>query len=637
MQVRTTILPLVGLFLLSPAMAERKPMAITITAGRIAEPQDNNHLPVNVTTVTSREITNSGAQNLTQALQNLTSVYIKNTYGVSGSKTAVDLGGFGPNANQNTLVLINGRRVNDADLSGANLAAIPLEQIERIEVIHGSSTVLYGDNAAGGVINIITKRPGEGKKAGMKATAGSFSTQRASGFAQTTMGNADIAIRADTGHSDGYRDYNTLNDAHVQTELNWRQGGNIWGGRILASKEDLELPGSLKEAVYISSPRSQGTFLSKSRESRVAAEGFFESDGLAGELSFRRKLQKTLSNGFNSAMDVKTFSLTPRVRREIAAHTLTSGVDWYRSDLTQDSEFNANAMVRNSYAFYASDDIRVAEHTYLNVGARHQGVKVNPKVATKSPVSEAQVHQKDSLNAWDLGLRQRLGNGARAYARLAQSFRFATVDEMAVTYPTANITLLAPQKGRHAEIGAQLPLPNDARLDINLFTASLRHEIGYDNSVFANINFEPTRHNGLDLIFTQPLLPNWTIKANYTYRDAYFRAGAHQGKRIPEVPKQRLVLANQFKIDARQGIDLTARYLGRRYFGDDFDNVAKRMPSYVWVDLGYHFTGAGWQARVGVRNLTNKKTAEYGIYRTSGLNYYPLPERSYSLSVEKTF
>ena len=74
--------------------------------------------------------------------------------GVGGAGTSVDLRGFGAFATANTLLLINGRRVNDIDLQGVDFSTIPRDSIERIEITKGNSgAVLYGDNAMGGVIN----------------------------------------------------------------------------------------------------------------------------------------------------------------------------------------------------------------------------------------------------------------------------------------------------------------------------------------------------------------------------------------------------------------------------------------------------------------------------------------------------
>ena len=87
---------------------------------------------------------------------------MRNYYG-NDSKVSVDIRGFGEQGALDTLIMVDGRRVNEIDQSGVDWTQIPLDQIERIEIIRGGSGgVLYGDNAVSGVINIITKK-GRGK------------------------------------------------------------------------------------------------------------------------------------------------------------------------------------------------------------------------------------------------------------------------------------------------------------------------------------------------------------------------------------------------------------------------------------------------------------------------------------------
>src|SRR5436305_9620941 len=111
------------------------------------------------TVITADDIAHSPAQTVQEIIAQVPGVQLTSLFGgVNGAQTTVDVRGFGAFATANTLVLINGRRLNDIDMAGVDLSTIPLNSIERIEITRGNSgAVLYGDNAVGGVVNIDTK------------------------------------------------------------------------------------------------------------------------------------------------------------------------------------------------------------------------------------------------------------------------------------------------------------------------------------------------------------------------------------------------------------------------------------------------------------------------------------------------
>ncbi len=129
---------------------------VVVTATRDTE--EIRKVPANVTVVTREQIEQSNSKTVVDVLRSEGDVVVRDFYG-NGKTASVDIRGFGETGPLNTLVLVDGRRVNEIDLSGVDWTQIPLDQVERIEIVRGSGSVLYGDNATGGVINIITKRP----------------------------------------------------------------------------------------------------------------------------------------------------------------------------------------------------------------------------------------------------------------------------------------------------------------------------------------------------------------------------------------------------------------------------------------------------------------------------------------------
>jgi len=127
---------------------------IVVTPYRYGE--SLGEVPASVSVIDSEQIASSGASTTVGLLSDLSGVVVRDWTG-NGSKATVDMRGFGEQAGLNVLVLVNGRRVNEIDMSGVSWSQVPLDQIEKIEVLKGGfGSVLYGDNAVSGVINIIT-------------------------------------------------------------------------------------------------------------------------------------------------------------------------------------------------------------------------------------------------------------------------------------------------------------------------------------------------------------------------------------------------------------------------------------------------------------------------------------------------
>src|SRR6185369_11564938 len=137
-----------------------------VTARRFAEPAQP--LPLGVSVVTADDIQASGATTINEALMRILGIVGRQDF-FGGGEYSLDLRGFGATADNNQVVIVDGLRLSEADLGGTRLAGIPIESVERIEVLRGSGAVQYGEGATGGVI-IVTTKAGTGRQRGNTAS-----------------------------------------------------------------------------------------------------------------------------------------------------------------------------------------------------------------------------------------------------------------------------------------------------------------------------------------------------------------------------------------------------------------------------------------------------------------------------------
>jgi iron complex outermembrane receptor protein len=242
------ILLLLSFLLVSTALAEditdvEEPIIVSATRWETSGIPTSSSIKV----ITRDQIINSGAKNVTEVLQGQGGVQITDLFG-DGSRSIIDMRGFGSAGSANTLILIDGRRINNTDLASPRLNNIFVKDIERIEITQGSSAVLYGDQAVGGVVNIITRRPTE-FNAGIELGYGSYDYQSQIGHISHKFENGTgVRVSAERKRSDGYRVNNDTSYDNGFINLSY-EGDRSWiFGEYQRTDEDLELPGALTEA-----------------------------------------------------------------------------------------------------------------------------------------------------------------------------------------------------------------------------------------------------------------------------------------------------------------------------------------------------------------------------------------------------
>src|SRR3954468_19305004 len=225
-----------GLSLSSVALAQDD--AVVITAPRF--PEDVRRLPANVTVLEKEDIARSAARTLPELLSAEVGLTMKDFYGNNAASTSIDLRGFGVTGPQNTLILLDGRRLNDFDLSGVQWSAIPLASVERIEVLRGTGAVLYGDAASSGVVNIVTRSPlKEGPSAAALGRVASFHTREGQLYGRYAAGDLGVNATLYGFRSDGYRANNRNEQQNSSFNLRWAIADGALDFRFGTDRQDL--------------------------------------------------------------------------------------------------------------------------------------------------------------------------------------------------------------------------------------------------------------------------------------------------------------------------------------------------------------------------------------------------------------
>ncbi|MGZ5227200.1 MAG: TonB-dependent receptor [Burkholderiales bacterium] len=623
---------------------------VVVTATRFSAPAQQ--FPVGVQVVNEEDIKRTTASTLPELLSQFAGI---RTRDLSGSPDLqVDMRGFGISGDQNTLVLLDGRRISENEQATVNWTAIPLSAIERIEIMRGAGSVLYGAGATGGTINIITKAPRLGERsASIYGGAGSYDAREAR--AGVNIGGERASMRLNASHfrTDNYRDNNELRQSNAQADLRINADRGFISLKTGADDQRLELPGALSEAQITANRRqaaTPGDF--STRRGGYIDVGGEQALGLvqvAANVSYREKetdasffVATPFRNNIESRVSV--WSFTPRVkiphRIGGADSALVTGVD------VDDWQFDASAgpaivgrptgNQRNT-AIYAQHTTSFTTGTSLSLGARDQSVKY----AVSDPTNPAASFSRErTLKAYEVAARQRLGEGLSIYGKLGSSFRIPNVNDLYSLF-TASITPLEPQTARDREIGTEGSW-GPARFRLSYYHIDISNEIFFDPLTFTNRNLPPTRRSGVE---AEARWTRDTLHAfvNYTYAVAQFRSGnfggiSIAGNDVPLVPRHAANAGVSWRFMPQTQAHVVVRYVGDRpYDADETNQFGRRMPSYTVVDTKLTHEQRDWSFNAGVRNLFNEKYYTYGVF--TGFPTFaalPAPERSFFVSAQYT-
>lgn len=632
---------------------------IVITATRSEEKLKD--VPASVSVITAEDMEKSGANNAADVLKKVTGLFVVDLYG-NGNDTRIGLRGFqGVNANQNIQIQIDGIAVNDQG-QGINtvLGNINLDNIEKIEIIKGPASALYGANSIGGVINIITKKGGPDGKTTITVQGGSFNGRD---YAMTHAGQDknicySLAYRVQNG--DGYRRHSDYDDKlfHARFDVD------------LGSKKDLEvlvdhsdryfsLPGTLTQAEYDLDPRITSTpdDYRKVKEDRIAA---IYNAQISPNLNLTNKIfysnmKQQIRMDFDvpprnefiyhlNDSDGKTYGMETQINMKKKAgdteHDITAGLLYKKEELTKDYFFEFlgvpgatknNTLDRTTKALFMQDQIHVSLRATLSLGMRYDYFDFNYKDNKNS--SNNYTSSTHAMSP-KIALNYKISGRTSAYASIAKAFKPPGDPKLLYT------DQLKPEEAWNYEIGIKSSPTNKMSYSLAIYRMNIDNLIVLDPvDLVSSKNAGKAHHQGVEFESEYQISSKWSAVFNYSYTQARYDKYSYEddygvfhvadGKTIEEVPKQMIVTGLCYDDHRKLQGNLYLRWVDKQYM--DPMNKAQ-LPSYAVVDVGLKKKlQDNMTVSLNVYNLFDKKYAENAHYNSDLNEYGYLPASGRSI------
>lgn len=587
--------------------------------------------------LTRDEMNATGIVSLSQALQDLAGIQLQDLTGNS-SQVMLGMRGFGANATSNTLMMLNGIPLTNPDLAPPDLNAIPLRDIEYVEVVAGSESVLYGDQAVGGVINVITREHPK-ENAAVFCDAGSFNLAECSLIWNHHMGRLQFDITGTTEHTDNYRDHNTYDQRLVLGKFFFPYTTGSLTFHYKLANEDMEYPGALTAEQVSENRRQANNDIDYFRD----WSGFFhlkQKQILNASWQLETDIARRNMNGHGTLFSPFTQSrliyfLKPQLKGIIAGTSITTGLDFQTDNYHLNSPYGLNDDTQQKYGLFALANYPYTNKLSFSAGARGA-------MLTSRLVSSNRLDLVNRAFATTLGGSYQYTHHLQFYLRRAESFRFPKADENNAT--PNGIIGLRTQRGVAYEAGTQLQ-EDTYSAKFNLYQLNLKDEIAFDptqtpqDPFGSNRNLSPTIRRGFSLSGKDKLTNQLSLNGQYNFVSARFQNGVDAGDRIPLVSENILRGGVEYKLADFFSIYPEAVFTSNQYAANDDANIAGAIGGYTIYNFNLHYEKKNILASLRFNNIFNKYYYFYTVYQPSVDSefFYPAPGRNFTLSLTYLF
>ena len=586
-----------GLFSL-PVQAVEIPLLDEIVVTATRTPHTAEETLAATTVITRRDIERGQAQSIHELLTGHAGIGLSSNGGV-GQVASVFLRGT---ESGHVLVLIDGIKVGSATLGTTAFQDIPVDAIERIEIVRGPLSSLYGSEAIGGVIQLFTRRGGGEMTPSASVMLGSFNTKKTTATLSGGSENAWFNIGASHFDTDGFNACKGAlgaacftvepdKDGYRNSALNLRGGYRFQPGteldlHFLHAAGKVEFDGSFQNQMD-----SLQQVLGASLKHQVNDRWNLKFSAGQSRDESENFLNGASTGVFNTRRDSYTWQNDLSLATD---HLLTLGVD----------RLEDRVGGTTAYTVSRRDDTGLFTQYQGRVGGN------DIQLALRRDNNSQFGHHSTGNIAWG----RALSNDIRASLSYGTAFKAPTFNQL--YWPGFGNSNLSPERSRSLEIGLSGKF-SAGRWSANIFETRVADLIGFDNA-FNLVNIHSARIRGMEGVASLRL-GEWDSRINLTLQSPEQQSGVNSGNLLSRRAEQSLRLDLDRAIGA-WNVGGTFRAEGRRY--EDLANTVK-LPGYGLVDLRAEYKLAkDWQVQAKLENLFDKDYETAHLYNQPGRSVF---------------
>lgn len=606
---------------------------MVVTASRV--PTQKVDTPADISVITKEEIADQNYASASDALRAIPGVNVLGS-GAKGSSMGQDK--ILLNGDERVLVLVDGRRMNLGSSGNSSADWLPpVNAIERIEVLKGGGSALYGTDAVGGVINVIMKKGSDiGNHVTVKAAGGSWNAEQ---YAISASGSTDSGLGLIVSATKERRGEYKFKNANGKSQLLKNSGYDDTGvivkldqkvgedNRIGVNFEHINAEGGSPFGYS-----KWGTTDSHKRISNNVALRYDwnESSDEKGYVQVYKNYQHahfrspSVSNQSNFTDSTVGFEAQQNFKFS-ETDAFTAGLEYYKTTVDNNALYTGKRDINNK-AIFAENRWEFAPSWQLNTGLRYDhhskyGSEVTPKVA----------------------LNKKFDENSNVYLSWGRVFNAPTTDDLFWhqvdysqwgTFYTYGDPNLKPEKGYVWTFGGNTKLNEKTSLSANVFYSKITDAIDWDYTSVPNytlaVNVNKEKRRGLELSLNHDFDDNLSAYASYTYVQVKQDKGKGFTKDLTTKP-------NIYRAGLKyKNADWLFTLNANAVTGQSEKNFVDS--SYFTLDLGAQYKiNDNAKLFINGYNLTNARYAEFGGLYKNGEAKYPMAGRSFIIGAEYTF